>query len=75
MSPSIGRSALRPPVCPAFGTIPETGQLSPTVGIGGATLSMTFSGSSSGSLSGSLGLVDWSGTIAGSVPAGSQVVF
>jgi len=63
------------PACPAFGTIPETGTLSPTVSITSPTLSMAFAGSTSGTLSGPLGSMDWSGTITGAVPSGSQFVF
>jgi len=62
------------PTCPASGTIPETGILSPTVSISGSTLSAAFAGSASGTLSGPLGSADVLGTVTGSVPSGSQFV-
>jgi len=63
------------PTCPASGTIPETGVLSPHLTITGTTLSATFTGSASGSLTGPLGSADVSGTVSGTLPSGSQFIF
>jgi len=63
--------------CPFSGTFIETGLLSPTIAITGGTLTATFSGGASGSVSGPTGSKTWSGTLTSTSGIGSdtQLVF
>jgi hypothetical protein len=62
------------PTCPApAGTYPESGVLKPALGIDDTTLVASF-GFGSGSLTGPLGSVSFSGEQTGTVPTGSQLI-
>jgi len=62
------------PPCPIKGTFGKTGILSPTLSVSGNVLSMTF-GSGSGNLTGPTGSETWSGTLSGTLPSGSNLVY
>jgi len=65
---------LHAPGCPVSGTFNETGVLSPTITVSGGYAYLTFSGSSSGSVSGPIGSATFSGTIFGSTGSGTQLI-
>jgi len=62
------------PPCPVTGTFTFHGTLSPEISISGSVLSMTF-GSGSGSVTSVIGTQTWNGTLSGTVPSGSQLIF
>jgi len=58
--------------CPVSGSFDESGLLTPTISISGGVATITYSGSSSGSVSGPIGSATFSGTLTSSSGIGSD---
>ena len=65
------------PGCPVSGTFTETGLLSPTFSMSGGSATLTFDGSSSGTVSSALGTASFNGSLlsAWGIGSGTQLVF
>jgi len=62
--------------CPVVGTFSETGTLSPTIAVASGVLTETYSGASSGTVTGPLGSSSLSGTLTSTsgVPSDAQLI-
>jgi len=63
------------PGCPVGGTFTESGVLSPSISISGGSVTATFSGGSSGSITGPIGSATFSGTFTGIAGSGTQLIY
>jgi len=63
--------------CPVTGTFPLSGLISPTIAVSGGVLTATFSGASTGTFSGAVGPVTWTGTLTSTsgIGADTQLIF
>ena len=63
--------------CPVTGTFPLSGAVHPVIAVSGGVLTATFSGASTGTFSGPVGTVTWTGTLTSTsgIGADTQLIF